>query len=179
MDKLSIKEFDAFMKGPFRRSMLRAFRTHQIFCEADLQSFAWRKIKNYLAKHGEEPRKFRVLNKPFLKDSARTYPDLVVFRRRSPWAVIELKESRQMTTEKADREREKLLKAKQKLRPKRAYLVYVARYGGALAIVGPKGEGSRYFFEVPIVLEQIIGKANVKRWTETFKSWSKYVLETP
>jgi hypothetical protein len=179
MDRLSIKEFDAFMKGPFRRSMLRAFRTHQIFCEADLQSFAWRKIKNFLAKREEEPRKFRVLNKPFLRDSARTYPDLVVFRRTSPWAVIELKESRHMNTEKATREREKLLKAKEKLRPKKAYLVYVARHGEERAIVGPKGEGARYFFEVPIVLEPIIGKAKMKEWTETFRSWSKYVLEKP
>jgi hypothetical protein len=96
MDKLSIKEFDAFMKGPFRKSMERAFISYQVFCEADLQSFAWRKIKNFLAKREEEPRKFRVLNKPFLKDCG-TYPDLVVFRRSTPWAVIELKESRIMT----------------------------------------------------------------------------------
>jgi|ERR1700685_1291407 hypothetical protein len=176
MNRLSIKEFDAFMKGPFKRSMERAFRSHQIFCEADLQSFAWRKIKNFLAKHEESPRKFRVLNKPYLRNCG-TYPDLVVFRRSIPWAVIELKESKTMTEEKASRERDKLIHAKELLHPQKAYLVYVARYGERKAIAGAKGKGARYFFEIPIVLEQIIGRTKVKEWAEQFRLWSKYVVE--
>lgn len=178
MYKLSIKEFDAFIKGPFKKSMERAFRSHQIFCEADLQSFAWRKIKNFLVKHEETPRKFRVLNKPYLKDCG-TYPDLVVFRRSTPWVVMELKESKTMTEEKAGRERDKLVHAKEVLHPKKAYFIYVARYGERRAIAGPKGKGAWYFFEIPIVLEQIIGRPKVKKWAEEFKPWSKYVLEKP
>src|ERR1035438_3740308 len=96
------------MRGPFVVSIEHAFRMHHIFCEADLQSFAWRKIKSFLEKHEETTGKFRVLNKPFLRD-CRTYPDLVVFRRRIPWIVIELKESKVMKKQAAERECKKLL----------------------------------------------------------------------
>jgi hypothetical protein len=176
VNKLSIKEFHSFMRGAFADSIELAFKKHYIFCEADLQSFAWRKIKSFLEKHEETTGKFRVLNKPFLRDS-RTYPDLVVFRRRTPWVVIELKESRIMKVQTAEKERKKLLQAKSVLHPKRGYRVYVARSGRERAISGPKGMGGRYFFEVPIVLEQRMPKAKVKEWTEEFRHWAKYVLE--
>jgi len=78
------------MKGPFAIYIAKAYKSHNIFCEADLQSFAWRKIKSFLEANAESPGKFRVLNKPFLRDCG-TYPDLVVFRRSVPWAVVELK----------------------------------------------------------------------------------------
>jgi hypothetical protein len=176
MDKLSIKEFHRFMRGPFVVSIERAFRMHDIFCEADLQSFAWREVKAFLEKHEETTGKFRVLNKPYLRD-CRTYPDLVVFRRRIPWVVIELKESRVMKNQAAEKELKKLLQTKSVLHPKRGYLVYVARQGRERAISGPKGESGRFFFEVPIVLEQNMDKAKVKEWTEEFRLWAKYVLE--
>ena len=87
MKKLSIKEFHQFMRGSFLRSIEKASKSHHIFCEADLQSFAWRRIKSFLERHEEVPGKFRVLNKMFLRNCG-TYPDLVVFRRRTPWVVI-------------------------------------------------------------------------------------------
>ena len=176
MNKLSIKEFHRFMRGPFVTSIRKAFKSHQIFCEADLQSFAWRKIKNFLERHEEAKRKFRVLNKPFLRDCG-TYPDLVVFRRKTPWVVIELKESKIMKEASAGKERNKLLQAKKVLQPKRGYLVYVARHGENRAIHGPKGKGGYYFFEVPIVLEQSMSKVKVKEWTQEFKLWAKYGVE--
>jgi hypothetical protein len=176
VSKLSIKDFHRFMRGPFVASIKRAFKSHQIFCEADLQSFAWRKIKNFLERHEEAKRKFRVLNKPFLRDCG-TYPDLVVFRRKTPWVVIELKESKMMKVASAGKERKKLLQAKKVLHPKRGYLVYVARNGERRVIQGPKGKGGYYFFEVPIILEQSMSKAKVKEWTAEFKLWAKYVVE--
>lgn len=97
--RLSIKDFHRFMRGPFENHIRKAFKSHHIFCEADLQSFAWRRIKLFLEKHEERKGKFRVLNKPFLRDCG-TYRDLVVFRRTTPWAVIELKESRIMRRER-------------------------------------------------------------------------------
>jgi hypothetical protein len=175
MDKLSIKDFHRFMRGPFAVSMERAFKSHHIFCEADLQSFAWRKIKNYLQKHEENKGKFRVLNKPFLRDCNGTYPDLVIFRRAMPWVVVELKESGILRKGTATRERKKLLDAKKVLHPKRGYLVYVARSGEKRALRGPKGEGGRYFFEVPIILSQKMKSEEIKQWRDEFRLWSKYV----
>ena len=163
------------MRGPFAASMERAFKSHHIFCEADFQSFAWRKIKSFLEKHEETPEKFRVLNKPFLRDCG-TYPDLVVFRRRTRWVVIELKESRVMREDSADKERKKLLQARKVLHPKRGYLVYVARYGERRVLLGPKGKGSYYFFEIPIILSQVMAKAEVQEWTEKFRLWSRYAV---
>jgi hypothetical protein len=82
-----------------------------------------------------------------------------------------------MREQTAEKELNKLLHAKSVLHPKRGYLVYVARYGRERVISGPKGEGGRYFFEVPIVLEQRIPKAKMKEWTGEFRLWAKYALE--
>ena len=177
MNKLSIKDFHRFMRGPFADSIERAFEKHHIFCKADLQSFAWREIKSFLEKHEETAGKFRVINKPFLRD-CRTYPDLVVFRRRIPWFVVELKESKAMKEKSAQTECKKLIRAKNVLHAKRGYLVYVARYGQRHAISGPKGEGGRFFFEVPIVLEQSLPKEKVTEWAKEFRNWAKYVVKT-
>ena len=72
MKKLSIKDFHRFMRGPFATSIEKAYKSHNIFCEADLQAFAWRKIKSFLRTTEEAPDKFRVLNKPFLRDCEGT-----------------------------------------------------------------------------------------------------------
>lgn len=173
MKKLSIKEFHSFMRGTFKVSIERAYRNHRIFCEADLQSIAWHKIQIFLERHEETKDKFRVLNKPYLKDS-HTYPDLVVFKRQSPWVVIELKEGRRLRKATAEKELEKLLQAKRVLSPKRGYLVYVARYGERRAIVGPKGEGGRYFFEVPVILKEGMSEEQLDEWTEGFRPWARY-----
>ena len=175
MEKLSIKDFDRFMRGPFRDRVEKAFEKHQIFCEADLQSFAWRWIKSFLERHEERRGKFRVLNKPFLRD-CKTYPDLVVFRKRVPWVVIELKESRLLTKRSASSEHRKLLRARKILGAKRGYLVYVARRGEEQALLGPKGKGARYFFEVPIVLAGTMDRDKLAEWVAAFRSWSKYTL---
>jgi hypothetical protein len=174
MAKLSIVQFHRFMRGNFAESIRMAYRTHQMFCEADLQSFAWYEIRLFLKNNEEAPGKFRVLNKPFLRQS-KTYPDLVVFRRRKPWVVIELKESRKLTEHSASTERDKLLGAKNILKPKRGYLVYVARYGAKRTLHGAKGKSAYYFFEVPIVLSQILNEVEVKKWRVEFRRWSKYV----
>jgi hypothetical protein len=176
MKKLSIKDFHRFMRGAFANSIEHAFKQHHIFCEADLQSFAWQKIKSFLEKHEETKGKFRVLNKPFLRD-CRTYPDLVIFRRHKPWVVIELKESRMMTESSAMKERKKLLQARKALQPKRGYLIYVARFGQRRVLLGSKGKGGYFFFEVPVVLELTMKKEKIREWAQEFRAWSKYVVE--
>jgi hypothetical protein len=174
MAKLGVRQFHKFMRGSFAKSIRRAYKSHQIFCEADLQSYAWHTIAQFLKKNEEEQGKFRVLNKPFLRD-CKTYPDLVVFRRRKPWAVIELKEGRNLPELRASAERDKLVGARRILKPKRGYLVYVARYGTKRALNGAKGDAAHYFFEVPIVLSLGMDKLDLKKWTEEFRRWSKYV----
>jgi hypothetical protein len=180
MRRLSIKDFHNFMRGPFAKSIERAYKSHHIFCEADLQSVAWYEISRFLRRHEEAKGKFRVLNKPFLRDCKKTFPDLVVFRKRKPWVVIELKESKRLMLASAAAERQKLAEARRVLNHKRGYLVYVARTGERRALHGPKGKNNAYhFLEVPIILslmpDQDQGK--VAAWVEKFKSWSKYVID--
>jgi hypothetical protein len=116
-----------------------------------------------------------VLNKPFLRD-CKTYPDLVVFRRKKPWAVIELKESKKLTMASASAERKKLMKARRRLDHKRGYLVYVARDGEDRVLHGPKGKEAYHFFEVPVVLSLSMKKTEIKDWRDEFRLWSKYVI---
>ncbi len=112
MSDLSAAQFRSFMRGPFSDSIRKAYKSHQILCEADLQSFAWYRIRQFLKKVGGSRGKFRVLNKPFLRKS-KTYPDLVVFKDKTPWAVIELKENRKLPEKTALTEREKLRLARE------------------------------------------------------------------
>jgi len=74
MKKLSIVQFHDFMRGKFTRLILEAYRSHQILREADLQSFAWYEIRRFLARSEEAKGKFRVLNKPFLKECKKNVP---------------------------------------------------------------------------------------------------------
>jgi hypothetical protein len=176
VNKLNIKEFHDFMRGAFKAFIARAYQSHQIFCEADLHSLAWWKIRSFLEKQNykeETPGKFRVLNKPFLEING-TYPDLVVFRRTTPWAVIELKEGKVLRAGSAKKEWDKLIKAKKDLGAKRGYLVYVARSGPRRAVSGPKGEGARYFFEVPVILQESMTNEEIEEWKLKFKPWARY-----
>jgi hypothetical protein len=175
MRKLSIIQFHRFMRGDFARSIRSAYQSHKIFCEADLQAFAWYEIRKFLRRNEEIKGKFRVLNKPFLRD-CKTYPDLVVFRRKKPWAIVELKESKKLTLASASAERKKLIKARKKLDHKRGYLVYVARDGEDRVLHGPKGKAAYRFFEVPIVLFPKMTKPEIVAWRDEFRLWSKYVM---
>jgi len=177
MAKLSIVQFHHFMRGKFTESVHRAYESHQILCEADLQSFAWHEIRKFLSKNGEASGKFRILNKPFLRE-CKKYPDLVVFRKNKPWVLLELKESKYLPEKVASGERDKLLEAREELgkKPKRGYLVYVARYGNRRTLHGPKGPGAHYFFEVPIVLAKK-GETMDDDWRHEFKKWSKYMSD--
>jgi hypothetical protein len=180
MRRLSIKDFHNFMRGSFAKSIGRAYKSHHIFCEADLQSLAWYEISRFLQQHEEANGKFRVLNKPFLRDCKKTFPDLVVFRKRRPWVVVELKESKRLTLASATAERQKLAEARQVLNDKRGYLVYVARTGERRALLGPKGKDNAYhFFEVPIILSLMPNQdeGKVATWAEKFRNWSKYVVD--
>jgi hypothetical protein len=171
---LSAAEFRDFLRGKFTDSLRAAFKSCQILCEGDLQSFACYRISQFLRRAGKSRQEFHVLNKPFFK-ATKTYPDLLILKGSSPWAVIELKESKRLPEKTAVKEREKLWQARESCRElKRGYLVYVARYGQRRALKGPKGKNAYYFSEVPIVLWPSREKAD-KGWIEKFRRLSKNV----
>ncbi len=177
--KLSIKALDGFIRGDFKKHILECYENFEILSEADLQAVAWHALKEFVEKNEPNKDRLKVLNKPYIK-KLRAHPDLVIFKHRKPWLLIELKEQLKLSLHSAFRERARLLKAYTRLdpKPKRGYLVYVARYGHQKALRGPKGAGARYFFEIPIVMSEWRTKEHVAAWEKIFQTWGKYVSPT-
>jgi hypothetical protein len=171
--KPGIKEFHKFIKKPFAKQIRDAYERFEILSEADLQAFAWFLIREFLRQYDSSNKKFRVLNKPYFKD-LHIHPDLVIFRRKKPWVLIELKERRQLTLKSAQKERNRLIKARKAVKPKRGYLIYVARWGSGRVLGGPKGLGARFFFEIPIVMDDMWPSERVSAWEEGFREWAKF-----
>jgi len=94
--------------------------------------------------------------------------------------VLELKERTEMTVPSALRERDRMLRLRQRMKyprgkyPKRGYLVYLAHYGKDRLLPGRKKDGARFFFEVPIVLETHWTPKRIEEWEGKFRVWSKF-----
>ncbi len=171
--RLGVKDFHAFVKGPFAKQIRQAYEELRILSEGDLQAHAWFLIQEYFQQTDPTGKRFKVLNKPYFKD-IHIHPDIAVFRRKKPWVLLELKERKRLTYRSARREWERLIRAREILRPKRGYLVSVARYANGTVLHGPKGSGARYFFEVPIILEESWMPERIAQWEQSFRKWSKF-----
>jgi hypothetical protein len=66
---------------------------------------------------------------------------------------------------------------KKRMRAKKGYLVYFARWGDKKILRGRKGKGAKFFFEVPIILETVMTKAEVTEWEKKFKKHAKFILQ--
>lgn len=176
MQKIGILAFHKFLKNELRVEVLEKYWNYHILSEADLQSVVWHLISTFLSRHDPDGRRFKVLNKPYLR-GLRIHPDIVVFRRRKPWVVIELKERKRLSPRSANSERDRLLKSRRLFGARRGYLIYVARYGDEKLIRGRKGAAARFFFEIPIILDTMHSLKSIKKWEADFKFWSKYVSD--
>ncbi len=172
--KPGIKELHNFIKDPFAKQIRHAYEHLEILSEADLQALAWTLFRDVLRPFDLANTKFRVLNKPYFKD-LHIHPDLAIFRRKKPWILVELKERRELTVRSAKQEWNRLMMAKKAAKPKRAYLIYVARWGNGGVLRGPKGPGAKFFFEIPIILEDMWLPERVTVWEKSFKKWAKFV----
>jgi len=172
--KPGIKELHRFIRDNFEKELRDAYVRYSIASEADLQAIAWLLLREFLKAYDPTETKLKVLNKPYFKDLG-IHPDLAVFRKGKPWVLLELKERKKLTALSARKEWKRLIKAKELLRPKRAYLVYVARWGSGKVLTGPKGAGAKFFFEIPITLEDVWLPRRIEEWERGFRKWSKYV----
>lgn len=178
MKKLGIKEIHKFISVDLKSKILEKYKNYEIVSEADLQSHVWQILTKYFADNEEKPGRYKVLNKPYLKE-VRIHPDLVIFRKDKPFIIIELKEWRKPKQEAADKELNRLIEVKKhfienhEYKIKRGYLIYLSWHKIDKIIEGPKGEGAKYFFEIPIVDENFI-KFELKKWKIGFKKWAKY-----
>jgi len=180
--KPGIRDFHRFAKGDFKRQLLTRYKRLEILTEADLQAYACELLRKFFRSNDPTGKRFRILNKPFFREIG-IHPDVAVFKRGKPWVLFEIKERRDLPERAARKERNRLLEVRQALRgdtrPKRAYLLYAVRRGKKRALPGPKGEGTRYFFEIPIVLQGTWSIDRIKRWEREHKKWSKYTSEEP
>ena len=67
MSELGVDQFHRFMRGKFADAIRKRYKSHEILCEADLQSFAWLEIRRFLRRNEERPNTFRILNKPVFR----------------------------------------------------------------------------------------------------------------
>ena len=172
--RLGINEFHKFVKGELSIKILDYYQNLKILSEADLQSIVWKLLTEFIQENDPKPEIFKVLNKPYLK-GLKIHPDIVIFRKDIPWVIIELKEKRILNKRSAFSEQERLLQNKNEIRAKRGYLLYVARSGDGAVLQGKKTESaSRFFFEIPIILENVLTHSDFKRWEKEFKTWSKF-----
>ncbi len=171
------KRVRSFPSRNIAKKIRKAYEKPEIFCEADLQAYAWTLIRRFLGRF-KNNRVF-VLNKPYFREF-HVYPDIVVFKREKPWVIIELKEKRILDTKSESREREKILKLRQLIQaaqhkyPRRGYLIWVARYGTKAVFHGPKGEGARFLFQIPIILNQKWERDKIEEWSKHFRAFSRY-----
>ena len=172
--KPGTREFHEFIIGPFVKQIREAYEKLQILSEADLQGHASQLIQRFFQESGAPNGTFKVLTERYFKDPG-IHPDIAVFKRSKPWVLLELKERRKLPERSARKEWQRLIEAGKVLRPKRGYLVYVARYGTGKVLRTPKGPGAHYFFEVPITLEQVWTSGRIAEWEEHFKKSSKFV----
>ncbi len=173
--KPGIKELHNFMMSDFAKGLRKEYFGFEILSEADLQTVAWRLIREFIDSRGSS-RKFKVLNKPYFKD-LRIHPDLAIFYKDKPVVLIELKEGKRLSERTAKKEWKRLIQIKEKTKAKRGYLAYVARWGIGKTLKGRKGKGAKYFFEVPVTLEEVHTKAEVAEWEERFRRKAKYILQ--
>ena len=173
--KPGIKEFHNFIENEFTMQIRDSYENFEILSEADLQALAWHLLREFFAQY-PTGKIYKVLNKPYFKNLG-LHPDIAILRRRKPWVLMELKERKRMTVRIARRERDRLIRARMLLkpRPKRGYLIYVAPRGKEQVLHGRKEPGARYFFEVPITLDQYWVLERIHRWQREFKRWSKFV----
>ncbi len=175
---IGLVDVHRFVSGKLKDRLLGKYTAHKIFTEADLQAYTWEFLRRFFRSNHPTKNSFRVLNKPFLRD-AGIHPDMAIFKHGKPWVLFEIKERKELPARVARKERARLTKARKKLRrprPKRGYLLYAIRYGKRKALGGPKGGGARYFFEVPIVLQQEgWSREKIKQWERERKKFSKYV----
>jgi hypothetical protein len=182
--KRGIKQLDRFVKQDLPKLLLEPYKRHEILSEADLQAIAYQLVADYLIQQDPNRQVFQVFNRLYLKD-VRIHPDIVIFKRNKPWVLFELKERRRrLTVRVATKERERLIKAREILRQgglkaRRGYLIHVAPFGDRRVLLGPKGRGARYFFEVPILLCEHWSDERVTKWTAAFAARAKFKVRFP
>ena len=102
----TIRKFNLFLKEDLRPAIIAAARAHEILSEADLHIFCFGHIRHWIKKRDSRGI-FRIHNKLFLRQF-HNYPDIVILRKKRPWALIELKEQRLLKASVANADATKL-----------------------------------------------------------------------
>ena len=180
MQRLGIKEFQDFVQGKLCEEILQRYMTFQILCEADLQSHVWQILNDFFSNDARTNKMVRVLNKPYLKEIG-IHPDIVIFRRKKPWIIFELKEWKKPKTRSAVKDFERIIKAKNHFsdtydyKLQRGYLLYVSRKKIENLFDESIKPDMHYFHPIPIILP--MNDTEIINWEHKFMQWSKYVTK--
>ncbi|MGA3015190.1 MAG: hypothetical protein ABSD71_14275 [Bacteroidales bacterium] len=179
MKPYRITEFEHYLKEHLCPIVLERYKTFQILSEADLQSHVWQILFDYFSNDVKTKNMVRVLNKPFLKKIG-IHPDIVIFRRKKPWIIIELKEWwRNPNKGAAIKDFGRMINAIKHFSAKpykiqRVYFLYVSRLKAGNLLDETYKSELHYNPEVPIVLQGTINASELKKWEIKFPQWAKY-----
>ena len=182
MKRLGIKEFQIFVKGKLSTDILERYKTFQILCEADLQCHVWQILNDYFSNDDRTKKMICVLNRPYLKEIG-IHPDIVIFRRKKPWIIFELKEWKKPKQRSAVKDFDRILNAKKHFSDKynyrlqRGYLLYVSRRKVENLFTATNKPDLHYINAVPIILEDHMKPTEIFKWEQKFAQWSKYITK--
>ncbi len=178
-----IKELHQFIIRKLKTRIQKSYLNFEILSEADLEAFVCYQIKNFIK---ELPRTDLTVHcEPSIKtESGRIHPDVVIFKQRSPWVLIELKETwKRIKVESAEKEKDRLINCKKLYGARRGYILYVSRSYRRnqphKALPQRKGsEARRFLFEIGIVMENTLAPKEYKIWNEEFKRRARTNIPT-
>lgn len=180
MKRLGIKEFQIFVKGTLSDEILERYKKFQILCEADLQCHVWQLLNDYFFNDVRTKNMICVLNRPYLKEIG-IHPDIVIFRRKKPWIIFELKEWKKPKQRSAVKDFDRILSAKKHFsdsynyKLQRGYLLYVSRRKVENLFTATNKPDLHYINEVPIILEDHMNQIEIHKWEHQFGQWAKYI----
>jgi len=184
MKKLSIKEIHKFISEVLPCEIFDLYHNYKILSEADLQYHVARILNTYFSEKAEKGLYEIKLNHSL--PGIKMHPDLSIWEDEKPLIVIELKEWKRPNQISANREFDRLIKAKEyfkseRYKVKRGYLIYTSWFKTGKTFID-KRRGVKYFFEIPILLnDRLIDwfiKEEIPRWKKGFNDRAKHAQKT-
>jgi hypothetical protein len=176
MKMFNVQVLDEFFRSEFPRRIADCYARLKIMTEADLQARTWFYLRRFLKRYDASRNGITLFNQLCFKE-LETFSDISIFKDERPWALIELKKRRHLNVTVWEHEKSKLLQAHEALNLKRCYLIWAARYGRSESVIGPGGSADGVFVGVPIILEELLGAARLKRLEASFRKWARYETE--
>lgn len=147
---LTLNDMHNYITKKILELIFHDYNEYKIFSEADFQSVLYFHLNSFVEEN-DKRNNILILNKPFLKN-LRIHPDLLLFKNKKPWVVIEIKEKTKINPNMV-KEDDRIIQVKSHNKNclKRCYFISIALREDKR--IEKSMETSNYFYEIPISLE--------------------------